>query len=524
VEKTPLQDQSVARVATALGVVGHLSLIAVAQNLIILWLLSRVASPALAAFCGFAALSLIIDIALFFTFFVAMLNISLRKSGHRDSFEEVHQRCKAQSTKAGPVNGLAQQQRGDIMRRPRHAALPHSRILGTIIIISFLFMLNRHFLEGRITFHWARKFAVLSDGNEFNMGKGQREQNAILEQNGDSVDWIKMQDHKTTSEILHIANPRSYTLLARVYDPLVVVLKCADRNPLPAEEILTSSPITTVIFGLLSPSVVIFCCVVALTLALRHGSSIGTQEKTRNGRFKPETLSSVKRLPRGHSLDIFMLTTSSKRFLASVGFDHEIRVWNLESQIINSQLIPAPQLHKLWPVAAIAIDNKAEWLSVCSKSGEVSFWNTKLQYFSRSITVNLGTHLVACFFTLSPHHDGLHLATRLLLVGATGCLTDIEVETTNVISHQICANQVQSSHINSPRRMPLRLITISEDNRVYITAKRGDCWTSQVVDFSMPVLSQPSRLRFTIIPDLRMVVLVWNTDTRQLYLIDLLLG
>ena len=60
-----------------------------------------------------------------------------------------------------------------------------------------------------------------------------------------------------------------------------------------------------------------------------------------------------------------------------------------------------------------------------------------------------------------------------------GCLTDIEVETGNVMSHQICTNRVQSSHVNSHRRMPLRLITISEDNKIYVTAKTG-----RLLDFS----------------------------------------
>jgi WD40 repeat protein len=219
-----------------------------------------------------------------------------------------------------------------------------------------------------------------------------------------------------------------------------------------------------------------------------------------------------------------MLGASSKCILASLGFDHEIRVWNLESRIIASQLIPTSQQHTLWPVATIAIDGKAEWLAICSKSGDVSFWNTRLQCFGRSTTIILDTRVVTCFFTSSPSHDGLHPATRLLLISASGCLTEIEVEIPNVISHQICANRVQSSHVNSHRRMSLRLITNSEDNNIYITAKRQDCWTSQAFDFSVPILNQPSRLRFTIIPDLRMVVLVWNIDTCQLYLIDLLSG
>jgi len=49
------------RIANALGDVGHLSLAAAAQNLMLLWLLSRMVWPGVAAFCAFAAVALIFD-------------------------------------------------------------------------------------------------------------------------------------------------------------------------------------------------------------------------------------------------------------------------------------------------------------------------------------------------------------------------------------------------------------------------------------------------------------------------------
>jgi hypothetical protein len=512
-------------VATALGAVGHLSLIAVAQNLIILGLVSRVAPPGLAGFCGFAAISLTVDVAFFFTFFVSMLSVDLRKYGLQDSFE-VHKRFETETTKAARVNGLTQQHRGDIMRRPRRAALLFPRAVRTIVVVSFLFMLWWHFLERRITFRWARNLAVVSDLSKFKTTRDYPHRfNSILEQTRDSVNWLKFQEHETTREILRVANPGSYGFLARLYNPLVVVLKSADRNSSLAGERLTPSPIDATIFGLPWLFAVLFFGATALMLTLwNFSSSNDAPDDTENCMGKPGILSSIQCLPRGHSLDVFILGASSKCILASVGFDHEIRLWNLESKIISNQLIPVSQQHALWPVATISIDGKAEWLAICSKVGEISFWNTRLQCFGRSTTINLDTRIIMCFFTSSPNHDGLHPATQFLVVGASGCLTEIEVETAKVMSHQICTNRVQSSHVNSHRRMPLRLITISEDNRIYITAKRENCWNSHAFDFSVPILNQPSRLRFTIIPDLRMVVLVLNIDTYQLYLIDLLSG
>jgi hypothetical protein len=513
-------------VAVALGAVGHLSLISVAQNLVILGLVLIVAPPGLAAFCWFAAISLVVDLAFFFTFFVSMLSVDLRMYGLQDSFEDVRKRYEAESTKTAPINGLAQEQRRDITRHSGHTVLLYPRALGTVVVVLFLFMLGWNFLGGAITFRSARNFAVISDWGEFKTARDYPHGfEPILEHTRDSANWLKFQEHETTREILQLANPQSYGFLARVYSPLVVVLKFADRNLSLAEETLTSSPIEDIIFGPLWLSAVLFCGTIALMLALWScSSSSDAPDDNRDRICKPGTLSSVQCLPRGHSLDVFILSASSKRILASVGFDHEIRVWNLESRIIGSQLVPTSPQHTLWPVAAIAIDGKAEWLAVCSRSGEVSFWNIQLQCFGRSITINLETRIITCVFTSSPNNVDPHPATQLLLVGVSGCLTEIEVETANIMSHQICSNRVQSSHINSNRRMPLRLITISEDNRIYVTAKREDCWTSRAFDFSVPILNQPSCLRFTIIPDLRMVALVLNIDTCRLFLIDLLSG
>ncbi len=403
--------------------------------------------------------------------------------------------------------------------------LRYPRVLGTLLVMAFLFMLGWHFLGGN-TYDWARNPAPVSGWNELNATRGHLHGfNSRPEQNTQAVNWLDYQEYETIMEILRVFNPGSYGFSARVYNPLVVVLNSADRNPSPVAEVLTSLATDGIIFGPLWLSAGILCGTITLLLAIWNCTTPDdTPDDATTGIFESETLSSVQRLPRGHSLDIFILGTSTNGRLTSVGFDHEIRVWNLESKIISSQLVPDSKRHRLWPVATVAVDGKTEWLAICTKSGEVTFWNTRLQCFGRSTTIKLDSRIVTCFFTSSPIHDVLHPATRLLLVSASGYLTDIEVETANVQSHQICASVIQSSQVNSYRRMPLRLITVTKDNRIYVTARREEGWTSHVLEFSGPILNQPSLLRFTIMPGLRMVALVLNTNSGQLHLIDLLSG
>ncbi len=72
--------------------------------------------------------------------------------------------------------------------------------------------------------------------------------------------------------------------------------------------------------------------------------------------------------------------------------------------------------------------------------------------------------------------------------------------------------------------MPLRLMTIAEDDTIYVNVKREGHWISQVFQFSIPIVRQPARLHVTSIPGLRMVGLVLHIDTNELYLMDLLTG
>jgi Sterol-sensing domain of SREBP cleavage-activation len=522
VEKTPPQSQSGARVATAVGAVGHLSLVSAAQNIATLLLLSRVISPKLVAFCGFAAISLTVDLIFFFTFFVAMLSVDLRRYELEDSFEEAREQYELERIRV-PMYKAAKPQQIDVKRRRMRNALLYPRVWSTIFMVSFLLMLNWHFLNGNTALHKDQKCTVILDHTQSKEASYHRH-GSIHKETRDSADWLKSQEHQTTKEILHATNPQAHSVLARVYNPLVVVLKPTDRDSSLGKDLLMSSPIITPTFGPLWLPVVLFCGAVALMIAIWNYSLCDGPSK--RGSRSPESrpFSSAQCLPRGHSLDIFMLSASSRRILSSVGFDHEIRVWNLDSQVITSRVIHTPKQRNLWPVAALAVDGKAKWLAIYSKLGEVSFWHIQHQCFDRSILTDLGPHIITCFFTSGASSDSPHSATRLLAVSATGRLVDIEVETGNVTSHQICANRVRSAHTNSHRRMPLRVITISEDNRIYVSARRENCWTTQALDFSAPIFSEPSCLRYTIVPDLSMVALVSNVDTCQLHLIDLLSG
>ena len=516
------------RVATALGAGGHLSLIAVAQTLVILGLLSSIASPELAAFCGFAAIALIIDLAFLSTFFVAILKLSLSDYGLEDSFRDVGPRPEnSGSPKVSPTSQLPQPQGRYSKRHARQSGLPYQRLMTVVVIISFISVIANYCVEGNIRFYLARMFAVIfKQGGFTNSDNSGYNDNFMFQKSGGTMEWLSILEQETTREILHFANPQSKGFLVRLYDPLVVQLKLANTTQSPDENVIVSSPIGNIIFGHFDPSVLVLSFVLVLSLVIRKCSRPNNASDEMEDRTSTrKAVSTVNYLPRGHTLDVFMLAASSKQYLVSVGFDHEIRVWNLESQSISSQLIrPISTQHVLWPAAAIALDDKAEWIAICSKANGISLWNIKLQCFRRSVILSHDSRIVSCFFTPSSYQLSSRPARSLLIVFASGLLVDIDVETGAVLRHQISTSPIRSSHISSHRRLPLRLITLSEGEKINITVKREHSWTSQVLQFSIPILKSPARLRFTVIPDLRMVGLVLNVDAHQLHLIDFLSG
>lgn len=491
------------------------------QNVFILLLLSKLLSPGLAAFCCFAALSLVIDTFFFWSFFVAILAINLRNYGIQDSFENVGQhRDGTDDDNATAIHGFTLQQRRDTSWRPWQIISYFPRVKGTVAILLFISMLAWHLLPGKVSFDFNQEFASVPT-----LGRTQITRDyptrlkTVLGQTADSRGWLESQDRNTMKEIHLLADGRSEGFVARIYSPLIVMPKSTNRNASLKTKISKSSPMNSYTPTQLWLSIVALCSL--LTYSVSNCSSRSKQDEEETQIQKSDSLCSVRYLPHGHTLDVYILSASTKPYLASIGFDHEIRVWGLKSKNITSQLTASSELQSLWPASSVAIDDKGEWLAICSKQGEVGLWNIKHQTI-RIISASLHVHIVLCFFVPGFLPDCQQ--STLLMVGANGVLIEVGGKAEDAIVHQVCAKQIRSSHLISHRHDPLRFISVTEDDEIYMTVKRENGWMSQALHIPLTILQQPARLRFTVIPDLKMVGLAFNMDTSQLYLIDFLSG
>jgi hypothetical protein len=515
VERTPLVNQPDHRVSTALGSVGHVLLMTVGQNACILIALSFALDTGLAALCYFAALSLVIDMFFFWSFFVAVVTLDLKRHGLLDSIENAPERQTERNKSLVKQNRISRMQRSYAWQK-QQAILRYPRIMGTVAIMAFIFILALHY-PVPFPLEFRSSLAISCDPRAVHTNHS-TQLTSRAGQTADSTVWLASQDSHTMREILRLAGTGLTSFIARIYDPVIVMPRFSRGNVLQQQRISQQPPANGYIRAL---SALLVCSV--LIFAMSNYFARSTQREEDSKIPKTGSISSVRYLPHGHSLDVYLISASRKPYLVSVGFDHEIRYWDLGSRGNSEIPVTLSGLHGIWPATAITVDDKGEWVAICSKSGDIGIWSVQ-QRTGRTISAGLACEIVLCSFLPCSIHGSPPSAPSLLIVGTDGILVDVAIETESVTSHRICGGQIRSSHLDSNRPMSLRLMSTTEEDEIYSTVRREGRWITQPLRLTPFLSPQPAHLRFTTISDLRMVTLAFDTNTSQLYLIDALSG
>jgi WD40 repeat protein len=229
----------------------------------------------------------------------------------------------------------------------------------------------------------------------------------------------------------------------------------------------------------------------------------------------------------GHSLDVVMLTASPRGVVVSVGLDRRIVVWKLRTmwQLPSKDIIrPTCPQHSLWPILAIALDEKGEWLAIAPKQGRVSIWSVKEATFKCSVAVGLGGHQPSAFFFGSQFYD---TGPRLIVLRHDGWLSEICIKTGDSVHHRIFAGVVvSSSHGVFTPGLPLRIVTACQRGRIFVTSKMAGEWTSGQLDlFELPTIPPilPPSESCTILP-LSALGMIVTSRSCSVDLVDLLSG
>ncbi|PHH81171.1 hypothetical protein CDD80_3 [Ophiocordyceps camponoti-rufipedis] len=386
---TPLEDVVSNRIGKAFAETAPTAMFSTLQNVVLLAGLSRLVSAGVSGFCVFAAIAIVFDFFYLSTFFLAVLSVDVRR------------------IELGEALAKASMRHNCDLRGSRHSwwdpvwqgriALS-TRIAGTIIMFGFVLIAQWHFFgdEGLI-----RKLVRFYGDSDRGQGPGPSMSSLLdsLHQARSPTSWLRIQDHETAREVISIIKPLSYSYVARVYDPIVFVLKNSDRVPLRKEPTLLPAAYDFVKHELFRFLVVVVVVIAALRLLTNF---LLWEDEDINGQHEPEELPrmSVKSLARGHLMDVVLLTTSADGHVVSVGLDNTIRAWSVKG-IGTSYVIARgdePQTF-VFPVVAMAIDNDSRWLVIMSRpkrdacsSVSFSFWDLQSRTWGSSIQANNCRH------------------------------------------------------------------------------------------------------------------------------------
>jgi len=480
------------RIGNALGEVGHLSLAVAFQNLIIIYLCSRLVTPWVADFCIFAAVTLVFDFVFHLTFFVAVLSVDVQRMELSDSLERVDLTQKARRTRLERQSWLA-----GIL----HGSVPMStRFAGSVAIISIIIAVNLHFFDSEeksLSFHNLRR----------NIMPGKRKRDIDLSwspppinQARTPADWLRIQDHNTARELFGFIKPGAHSFVARIYDPLLVVSKGAYGRDRPQPPTSIKEGFLRFAQGHAFPAALMVVFLIAgVTLLMNYLLWTGLPEQVERNEDE-DALFSVKTLHAPQTLDIARLESCSKGHLASISLDRSTSIWRNEGRHgwMPTVLQTATLKPRLWPIIASAMDDSGSLLAICADTGQIGIWSMSTSRFLLFPMVDVrGQVPVLCSFVNVAYGDAETLS--LILCGPDGVVIELDARQGTHVTRRLCANNVVCATIYTPKHGVPSLVFVTKSGEVHISSLEGDVnSTSEIVaglDPGPPPGSNPAKIK-----------------------------
>lgn len=354
------------RIANALGDVGPVSVATAVQNSLILSLLATFVSPGVAAFCAFACIATLFDAFFLLTFFVAVLNVDIRRFELQDALARSTQQKAASRRRPSPASN--KHTWFDALVQGR---LPFStRMAGTAVTTTFILSLNYHFFEQHEKKSTSiRHLLGLARGGPPSVAEFDTFTPPPMNATLTPGEWMRMQDFDTAREVMRLAKPGADFFVIRVFAPLIVVLSGADRTDAHLgaeswERALKAFAIHH--FYPVAVAVVFAVAFVAVLMNFLLYSEAGTDSETEDERFAAEDALAVQSVALPHKLDIVKIAGCEKGHVVTVGLDRSIAVSTFDrtQQAYSTIGLPPDILCALhWPVRHVVLDDGGEWLA-----------------------------------------------------------------------------------------------------------------------------------------------------------------
>lgn len=468
---TPATMPTVQRIATALAEVGHLSLLALGQNLFLLWVLSKLVAPSVQAFCAFAAIASLVDFVMHLSFFIAVLSVDVQRLELQDSLDRLHSSKRQAKSPHRP-------ERQTWYEALRQGKLPLStRVAGTAVTLSFVLALNWHFFDNMSLIQMlqtmrpgTKNAGILFSSATLPPVNARRSPGT----------WLRMQNQQTAEEVIGFVKPKTPSFMARIHQPVAVVLQGADRGGVTPRTETVLAIIHDVLDAHLIPFALSVISIIALTTILMN--YLLWDELSENDGFDGgdgnEEMLSVGRLQRLHEHDVVNIFTSG-RLVFSVSSDRSmvLSIWDAKrSEYASHQVQAEATEHPLWPLAAAAIDESGAWLAVYAKDGRVGFCAIGEGRFRHVVQTPLKDR-AAILATFAQITSTEHRQPQFLLLTNDGSLTEFTLGHTVSTSSSIMVEETPSSACLIARaKAGPRILVTSRNSSRSILEKQGNHW------------------------------------------------
>lgn len=507
------------RIANALGDVGPLSIATAAQNLIILWLLSTIVSPGVKAFCAYAIIATFFDTFFLLTFFVAVLNVDIRRLELQD--------LNARS------NQTTQNRRTSPAKRSWFDALMHGRVpfstrmAGSAVTTTFILSLNYHFFERKETGVKLRHLLGFVIGhNQDDLSEYESFASPPMNATLTPGEWIRMQDFDTAREVMRLVKPGAHNLVIRIFSPLIVVLSGADRTGVPKGMDAVASALRGLALHHFYPFAVVVVFVVAFVAVLMNFLlwNDSPDSASESPEYSEDGLS-IQHIELPHRLDIVKIASSSYGQFMTIGLDRSIVVSvydKTQGTCLIDSLTPELGARLAWPIRSIAIDDAGELLAFhCSNDEVLVFSRTTRRFLECSINYPDDHPAVLFGFERLPTAQGLEQHFVLVTSGGRSISVHLDGNAGSEVKSLSETSLLGASIIDLVGHGK-RLFTVSEDARLRSYAWDNLGWTQFTSSESQSELlleSISGAVSVEMFPDGEDEVLTISSGSR-VYLVD----
>ncbi|KAK4560340.1 hypothetical protein LTR86_005536 [Recurvomyces mirabilis] len=371
------------RIANALGDIGPICLATAAQNVIILAILASFVSPGVAAFCAFACIATLFDVFFLLTFFVAVLNVDIRRLELQDALARANQQHKRRARKPSP----SQHTWFDALVRGR---LPFStRMAGTAVTTTFIISLNYHFFERHEKVTSITHLLGLAKGGPKGIAEFDTFSPPPMNATLTPGEWMRMQDFDTAREVMRLAKPGADSFVIRVFAPLIVVLSGADRTGAPIGTEAWMHALTSfAVHHFYQVAVAIVFAVTFVTVLMNFLLYSEPSDDNDNDNDRPEEGLTVQSFSLPHRLDVVRISGNESGHFVTVALDRTIAVavFDRAQKAYSTLSIPPEVLQTIhWPVHSAVIDDNAEWLACHCGDDKILLYNCKTNMIASSV-------------------------------------------------------------------------------------------------------------------------------------------